>query len=103
MRFVSIRDLRGKSAEVWKTLADERELVLTSNGKPFAIIAATDEATFEQSLRAIRRARAAAAVRTMQDQSRRLGNDRMTSDELDAEIAASPAGRSSATRRRPKA
>ena len=31
MRFVSIRDLRGKSAEVWKHLADEREMIVTSN------------------------------------------------------------------------
>lgn len=102
MRFVSVRDLRGKSSEVWKSLASERELILTSNGKPFAILAATDEATFEQSLRVIRQARAAAAVRLMQEQSRRTGNDRMTADEIEAEIAASRAARKSTRRRRSK-
>jgi antitoxin (DNA-binding transcriptional repressor) of toxin-antitoxin stability system len=93
MRFVSVRDLRGKSAEVWKSLAEERELVLTSNGKPFAIITATDEASFERSLQAIRRARAAAAVRGMQDESRRRGSDRMSIAEIDAQIEAARAER----------
>ena len=32
MKFISVRDLRGKSAEVWKDLPAEREVVVTSNG-----------------------------------------------------------------------
>jgi antitoxin (DNA-binding transcriptional repressor) of toxin-antitoxin stability system len=103
MRFVSVRDLRGKSAEVWKSLAEERELVLTSNGKPFAIITATDEATFEQSLRTIRRARAAAALRSMQDESRRRGSDRMSIAEIDAQIKAARDERRSKAKGRSKA
>ena len=38
MRFVSVRDLRGNSAQVWRLLADEKEMVITSNGKPVAIL-----------------------------------------------------------------
>ena len=30
MKFISVRDLRGKSAEVWKELPAEREVVVTS-------------------------------------------------------------------------
>ena len=40
MRFISVRDLRGKSAEVWRDLVEEREMVVTSNGRPIAILAA---------------------------------------------------------------
>ena len=44
MKFLSVRDLRGKSAQIWKELPDEREMVITSNGRPIAILAAINEA-----------------------------------------------------------
>ena len=50
MKFVTVRDLRGRSAEVWRELAVEHEMVVTSNGKPIAILTSTSEETFEQSL-----------------------------------------------------
>ena len=66
MKFISVRDLRGRSGQVWNQLARERDLVLTSNGKPMAILSAVSEGELEQSLAAIRRARAVAAVEKMQ-------------------------------------
>ncbi|NTW89032.1 MAG: type II toxin-antitoxin system Phd/YefM family antitoxin, partial [Desulfobulbaceae bacterium] len=39
MKFLSVRDLRGKSAQIWKDLPEEREMVITSNGRPIAILA----------------------------------------------------------------
>lgn len=85
MRFISVRDLRAKSGDVWKELAEERELVITSHGKPIAILSAVSEETLEDSLRAIRRARAMAAVQTMQRQSAKKG---LRPEDIDAEIAA---------------
>jgi len=29
MKFVSVRDLRGKSADIWRDLPEEREMVIT--------------------------------------------------------------------------
>ena len=52
MQFVSVRELRGRSAAVWKALADEKELVVTSNGKPIALLTATSEESLEDSLNA---------------------------------------------------
>jgi antitoxin (DNA-binding transcriptional repressor) of toxin-antitoxin stability system len=43
MKFLSVRDLRSKSADVWKGLAEERELVVTSNGRPIAILSVVTE------------------------------------------------------------
>ncbi len=43
MKFVTVRDLRGKTAALWKQLEQEKELVVTSNGKPIAVLSATDE------------------------------------------------------------
>lgn len=85
MRFISVREFRGKSGEVWKELAEGQELVITSNGKPIAIVSAVSEETLEDSLRGIRRARAMAAVQTMQRQS---AKSELGPEDVDAEIAA---------------
>ena len=47
MRFISVREFRGKSGDVWKELVKEQELVITSNGKPIAIVSAVSEETLE--------------------------------------------------------
>ena len=86
MRFVTVRDLRGRSSEVWKQLAKFREMVLTLNGKPIAIISTTSEELLEENLSTIRRARALAAVQAIQAESVRNGLDKMTMDEIDAVI-----------------
>jgi antitoxin (DNA-binding transcriptional repressor) of toxin-antitoxin stability system len=86
MRFLSVRDLRGKSAQVWKDLPNEREMIITSNGRPVAILAAINETNLEESLKAFRQARAVEAVARLQRRSVDQGTDRITMDEIDAEI-----------------
>lgn len=88
MRFLSVRDLRNKSAEVWKKLSKNNDLVITSNGKPIAILSKTSEETLEESLDAIRRARAIAAVESIQARSIETGRDRMAVGEINKEIKA---------------
>lgn len=88
MRFISVRDLRGKSAQVWRDLKEERDMVVTSNGRPVAILSATSEENVEESLAAIRQARAMRAVAAMQARSVKAGLHRMTLDEINAEIEA---------------
>ena len=93
MRFVSVRELRGNSAAIWKALAVEKDLVITSNGKPVAVLSATSEEMLEESLVAVRRARALAAVTAMQQASLKAGADRLSVKEVNAEIAAVRQGR----------
>ncbi|MBW8875883.1 MAG: type II toxin-antitoxin system Phd/YefM family antitoxin [Acidobacteria bacterium] len=88
MKFLSVRDLRSKSAEVWKGLAAEREMVVTSNGRPIAILSTVTDETLEETLVAIRRSRAVAAVSETQRRSVERGTDAITPAEIDAEIAA---------------
>lgn len=88
MKFITVRDLRGRSGQVWNSLARERELILTSNGKPIAILSAVSEETLEDSLRAVRRARAIAAIERMQSRSVAAGRDKMSLDQINAEIRA---------------
>lgn len=94
MRFVSVRDLRGKSAEIWRCLTQIKEMVITSNGKPIAIISATSEETLEESLAAIRTARAMAAVEAMQMKSVGSGKDRLNLNDINTEIKVSRKARS---------
>ena len=86
MKFLSVRDLRGKSAEVWRDLPNEREMIITSNGRPIAILAAISESNLEESLAAFRQARAVEAVATLQRRSADQGTDKITMSEIDAEI-----------------
>jgi antitoxin (DNA-binding transcriptional repressor) of toxin-antitoxin stability system len=88
MKFLSVRDLRGKSAEVWKELPVEREMIITSNGRPIAILAAISESNLEESLSAFRQARSVEAVATLQRRSADQGTDKITMDEIDVEIKA---------------
>jgi len=88
MKFLSVRDLRGKSAEIWKELSEAREMIVTSNGRPIAILAAINESNLEESLSAFRQARAVEAVKTLQRRSAEQETDRITTDEINAEIKA---------------
>lgn len=88
MKFITVRDLRGRPAQVWTKLSREQDLILTSNGKPIAILSAVSEETLEDSLAALRQARAIAAVEAMQSQSVAAGTYRLTQDKIQAEIAA---------------
>lgn len=88
MDFVTIRDLRVDAGKVWEKLETERELVVTRNGKPFALLTTTRPNTVEQDLKTLRQARAQAAVAAMQRRAAKLGLDKMTLAEINAEIAA---------------
>lgn len=88
MKFLSVRDLRGKAAKVWKELPEEKEMIVTSNGRPIAILASIGESNVEESLAAFRQARAIAAVAALQRRSVEQGTDRMSPEEIDGEIRA---------------
>lgn len=86
MRFLSVRDLRGKSAQIWQELPEEREMIVTSNGRPIAILASINESNIEESLAAFRQARAVEAIMSLQQHSAFVGTDALSMDEIDAEI-----------------
>ena len=95
MKFLSVRDLRGKSASIWRELPDEREMVITNNGRPVALLTSIDEANVEESLAAWRQVRVAQAVTSIQQQSMRNGTDALSMDEIDGEIKKSRSRRRS--------
>lgn len=87
MQFVTVRDLRSKSAEIWQKLKEEREVVITLNGKPIAVMAPVEEGKLEESLRLTRRVRAMMAREALQESSIKKGLDKITPEDINAEIA----------------
>ena len=93
MKFLSVRDLRGNSARVWRELPNEKEMIVTNNGRPVALLTAVDQSNVEQSLSAWRRVRATQAISDIQLESVRKGTDRLSMSDIDAEIAKVRKGR----------
>ncbi|HRR82695.1 MAG TPA: prevent-host-death protein [Planctomycetota bacterium] len=87
MKFMSIRDFR--SRPIRKDIASEREIVLTANGQPVALVSAVAGDELEDELMALRRARARIALDRIRARAKDLGLDKLTMEEIDAEIAAS--------------
>lgn len=88
MKFLSVRDLKAKSAKVWQELPDQKEMVITSNGRPIALLSSINENNLEQVLTAFRQARASNAVSLIQYESIQKGTDGISLDEINAEIRA---------------
>ena len=95
MRFVTVRELRAGTAQLWAELPEEGEVVVTNNGRPVAILTPVDEAGLEAALSSIRRARAGAALDRIQRASLARGGDKISDAEIEAEIAAVRASRRS--------
>ena len=88
MKFITVRDLRTTPAQVWKALPEEREIVITNNGKPIALLTPLTDTDLEDTLAAVRRARAINAVKKMQATAVEKGLSGMTMEEIDEEIQA---------------
>ena len=86
MKFIPSRDLRIRPGEVWKRLRAERELVITSNGRPVAVMIPVRDDNLAQTIQTMRRARLQETIRQMQRESVRKGLDRLTMAEIDEEI-----------------
>ena len=86
MKFITVRDLRTQPGQVWKTLPQEQEIVITNNGKPIALLTPISDTTLEDTLASVRRARAIQAVKTMQADAAKRGVSNMTPEEVEREI-----------------
>ena len=93
MEFITVRDLRTRPSQIWDKLRQQRDLILTSSGRPIAVLSHIDEGGVEETLAALRRARAQAALSRMRADAAGQGLDRLPSDEIEAEIAAARAER----------
>lgn len=92
MKFISIRDLRRKASDIKKSLA-RNDLVLTSNGRPFAVMSRVDEDSLEEELKALQQARARVALEKLRDEALQRGLSGASTQEVDQIIAEVRKGR----------
>ncbi len=85
MRFISVRELSTKPKKIWVEMQEE-EIVITSNGKPIALLSGVTEKNLEKTLQSIRRARALMALDEMQKKSLKLGLNNLSDAEIEEEI-----------------
>jgi prevent-host-death family protein len=101
MDYITVRELREKSGEVWQRIESGEEIIVTRNGKPFALLLHTQPSEVEAALRAHRAARFGAVLARLQAQARASGADKMTDKEIQAEIDAVRAERRATSQRKP--
>ncbi len=86
MKTVTIRDMRSRPREVQQTLAAGSEALLTSNGRPVAIMIPVEAESLEETLAMLHRARGLQTLAAIRRYAAEKGTDRMSMDEIDAEI-----------------
>ena len=96
MDYVTVRELRAESGKVWERVEAGEEIVVTRNGKPFALLLHTKPNEVEATLRAHRAARFGAVLDRIQTRAEEKGQDKITTKEIDAEIAAARKDRQTA-------
>lgn len=88
MKFISVRDFRIRPGDIWKQLKVEKDIIITSNGKPIAILNPVEQDNLESSLITLRRARALLAMEDIQKEAINKGLDKTTEEEIEKEIKA---------------
>jgi prevent-host-death family protein len=95
MKFITVRDLRLKPGAVWKMAEKEKDIIITSNGRPVAILTGTNEDNLEAELAALRKARAITALDMIHKESVSTKTDGISSRIIDEEISKVRRGRKS--------
>ena len=90
MNFYTVRELRTTKKTIWDDIEADGEVVITSNGKPKAILMDIPDGGLEETLRAIKQAKAMMAFNSMRHKA--LKNGFMSDDDIEAEIAAARKG-----------
>jgi antitoxin (DNA-binding transcriptional repressor) of toxin-antitoxin stability system len=78
--------MRINPGKVWKLLKSAGEIIITVSGKPVALLSNISEATLEDDMRDIRRAKAISATARIRNSSRKRGTHKLTMAQIDAEI-----------------
>jgi PHD/YefM family antitoxin component YafN of YafNO toxin-antitoxin module len=94
MEFVPYRVLRNEPSALRRKLEDAGELVVTVDGKPFAVmIDLSENENMDDILLLVARLRAQMAARSIRSQARRDGVDALNAEQIDDLIRQTRAGR----------
>ena len=85
MNFYSVRDLRTDTKNMWETLSSGDEIVITNNGKPSALMISIPDDNFDETVQAVRQAKAMIALNSMRRKAAKAGF--LTDEEIESVIA----------------
>ena len=85
MNFYSVRDLRTTPKQIWADLSSDGEVIITNNGKPSAILLDIAGGDFEETVCAVRQAKAMRAFNAMRMHAASSGF--MSEEDIEKEIA----------------
>ncbi len=88
MKFVSSREIRVNPRPVFEAAEEGDEVVITSRGKPVALLLGISGEDLDEMVRFVRRARAQAAVSRMRKAAAREDSESMSREEIEQEISA---------------
>ena len=86
MQFYTARELRTNTKSIWENLSKDNDVVITNNGKPYALMVGIPEGRFEETVRALRQAKAIAAMDRMRNSASKNGF--MSDEEIDEAVSA---------------
>lgn len=90
MNFYTVRDLRTTPKSIWEDLSTDGEVVITNNGRPTAVLFDIADGSFEETVRAVRQAKAVIAFNSMR--ARAAASGFMSDEDIETEIAAARRG-----------
>jgi antitoxin (DNA-binding transcriptional repressor) of toxin-antitoxin stability system len=83
MNFISVREFRINPGKIWEQLKNNKDIIITSNGKPIAILNPIYNDDIESTLEILRRFRAIKAVEDLQAEAVKKGLDKMSNKEIE--------------------
>lgn len=88
MDSVSVRDFGTQPGKVWEKLARQHELVVTRDGKPFAVLTETSSTSLYADPDSLPGARFGQVLEAAWEASKQAGTSEMSMEAIIAEIAA---------------
>lgn len=86
MFFYTARDLRITPEDILENLSSVGEVVVTNNGRPSAVLFDVSDGSLEETVKAVRQAKAMIAFKSMR--AKAAANGYMSEDDIEFEIAA---------------
>ena len=83
MKFVSSRELRISPGTVWRKLDQEKDLVITSNGRPIGVLTLANEDSLEDVLKSLRAGRAQRATLTLRKDAAARGLNKWSDKDIE--------------------
>ena len=90
MDFLSVRELRASSRNIWQKLSHDGKMVITNNGKPTALLLDISNEDLEETLMTLQQVKAMRLFNQMRTEAQKRGF--LSKKEIEAEIRAARAG-----------